>query len=345
MINIGIIGCGKIASVRHIPEYESNPETVLYGFFDLNRQRAEELAEQYQGKSYGSYQELLEDPNIAAVSVLTPNVTHFEIVMAALEAGKDVLCEKPMATTKEECVLMKRQAQTLGRKLMIAHNQRLTPAHRKARELIASGEIGKVISFRTTFIHGGTEQWSMDGKHSWFTDKTRSCFGVLADLGIHKTDLMVYLLDQKITQVSAVLRTLDKRTVDGKWISVDDNAFCTYIMESGAVGTMYVSWTNYGEEDNSTSIYGTQGVLHIYKEKQHSLVLEREGKERMVWDLEEIQTNQNQTKSGVIDAFITCITEKTEPVISPQDVIPAMNAIFACVSSNEQHGKFVNVEP
>ena len=87
-IAIGIIGCGKIAQMRHIPEYAANANAKLCGFFDVNLQRAQELADQYGTKAYGSYQELLADPQIEAVSVLTPNFTHAEITIAALKAGK-----------------------------------------------------------------------------------------------------------------------------------------------------------------------------------------------------------------------------------------------------------------
>ena len=85
-IAIGIIGCGKIAQMRHIPEYAANANAKLCGFFDVNLQRAQELADQYGTKAYGSYQELLADPQIEAVSVLTPNFTHAEITIAALKA-------------------------------------------------------------------------------------------------------------------------------------------------------------------------------------------------------------------------------------------------------------------
>lgn len=109
------------------------------------------MAARYGGKAYDSYQALLADPEIDAVSVLTPNFTHAEISIAALKAGKHVLCEKPMAVTLADCEAMAETARQTGKKLMIGQNQRLTPAHRKARELLQSGAIGDVISFRTTF--------------------------------------------------------------------------------------------------------------------------------------------------------------------------------------------------
>lgn len=343
-IGIGIIGCGKIAQLRHIPEYAANEHAELKGFFDVNFSRAEELASRYGGKAYASYEALLADPEIDAVSVLTPNFTHAEISIAALKAGKHVLCEKPMAVTLEDCEAMAQAAKQTGKKLMIGQNQRLTPAHRKARELLQSGAIGDVITFCTTFSHSGADNWSIDGRNSWFMDKNRSHFGAMADLGVHKTDLMVYLLDSKIAKASAVLGTLQKKYPDGSPITVDDNAFCTFVMENGVIGTMNASWTNYGREDNSTSVYGTLGAMHIYKDPEHSIVVEHGPNEREVYDTDAIQTNDNQTTSGVIDLFIKCLLEDIEPEISAQSVLAAMRALFACEKSAQNSGILVNIK-
>ena len=87
MFNIGIIGCGKIAQVRHIPEYADHPQARLAGFFDLNQDRARELADQWGGKAYSSWEELLADPAIDAVSVCVANNAHAQISIAALKAG------------------------------------------------------------------------------------------------------------------------------------------------------------------------------------------------------------------------------------------------------------------
>ena len=147
MIKIGIIGCGKIAQVRHIPEYAANPGAQLAAYYDLNPARAAELAKKYGGKAYGSVEELLADKHIDAVSVCTSNVTHAEISIAALRAGKHVLCEKPMATTLADCEAMVQTARETKRTLMIGQNQRLAKAHVRARELIAAGLIEIILQF------------------------------------------------------------------------------------------------------------------------------------------------------------------------------------------------------
>ena len=99
MIKVAIIGCGKIAQVRHLPEYAANPNVELVGYYDLNRERAEKVAAQYGGKVYDTYFDLLNNPAIDAVSICVDNRSHAEITTYALYAGKHVLCEKPMATT------------------------------------------------------------------------------------------------------------------------------------------------------------------------------------------------------------------------------------------------------
>lgn len=336
MFNIGIIGCGKIAQVRHIPEYADNPNVKLSGYFDLNQERAAELAKKYGGKAYATYQDLLADKNIDAVSVCTANSSHAEITIAALKAGKHVLCEKPMATTLPECETMVKTAKETGKFLMIGHNQRLAKAHVKAKELLKSGLIGEIVSFRTTFGHPGPETWSVDpGKNTWFFDKNRAAMGAMADLGIHKTDLIHFLTDQTIIETSAKLSTIDKRDASGALIGVDDNAICLYKLSGGATGTMTVSWTYYGAEDNSTVLYGTKGIMRIYDDPTYSIkVFTREG-ETILFDIDKIQTNDKQTKSGVIDLFVDCLVDNHEPEISAAEVLKSMRVVFASIESSE----------
>ena len=278
MLKIGILGCGKIAQVRHIPEYADNPNCELVGFFNPTKSRAEDMAAKYGGKAYDTAEELLADPDIDAVSVCAANNAHAELTIKALKAGKHVLCEKPMAISLADCEEMVKVAHEQGKLLMIGQNQRLTKAHELAKKMIADGEIGKVITFRTAFGHGGPETWSITpGKNTWFFDKTKAAMGAMADLGIHKTDLIQFLLGENVVRTTAKLTTLDKRGADGNLIGVDDNAICIYEMADGVIGTMTASWTYYAAEDNSTVIYGTEGEMRIYDDPAHSIVLKKKG--------------------------------------------------------------------
>ena len=337
MKGIGIIGCGKISQVRHIPEYSDNPNAKLIGFFDLARERAEQMAAKYGGKVFDSVEELLADPAIDAVSVCVANNMHADVTIAALKAGKHVLCEKPMATNIEDCERMVEASRQYGRYLMIGQNQRFALAHSEARKLIKQGAIGKVVSFRTTFGHSGPETWSITpGPGTWFFDKKAAVMGVLADLGIHKTDLIQFILDDTITAVTARISTIDKRYADGSPIGVDDNAICIFEMAGGAVGTMTASWTFYGQEDNSTIIYGTEGIIRIYDDPACSLkVIGKDGKVQTL-DIDRIQTNDNQTKSGVMDAFVDALEKGIQPPVSGGEVLTAMRAIFGALESSEK---------
>ena len=342
-VKVGIIGCGKIAQVRHIPEYVDNPDVCLYGLFDINKERAQELAQKYNCKAYGSYEELLADPEIDAVSVCVANNAHAQISIAAMKAGKHVLCEKPMAVTLEEWEAMVKTAKETGRYLMIGQNQRLAKAHVKAKQLIAEGAIGKVLTFRTIFGHGGPETWSVDpGKNTWFFDKKKAAMGAMADLGIHKTDLIQYITGQKVVETKAVLTTLDKRYGNGELIGVDDNAICIYTLEGGAIGTMTASWTYYAAEDNTTVIYGTKGMLRLYDDPVYSVQLFTAEGEKVLYEIDQIQTNDNQTKSGIIDLFVESLVEQKEPEISGESVLSAMRAVFGSIESSET-GKAVRV--
>ena len=344
MVKVGIIGCGKIAQVRHIPEYLDNPNAKLTGLYDLNLQRAKDLAEKYDCKFYESIEDMLADPEIDAVSVCVANHVHAEITTAALKAGKHVLCEKPMATKLKDCQMMVYTAEQMGKKLMIGQNQRFAKAHAEAKKLIERGDIGSVLTFKTTFGHGGPETWSVDaGPQNWFFDKKRAAMGAMADLGVHKTDLIQYLLNDTVEETTAKVTTLDKKDSNGNLIGVDDNAICIYKMKSGIIGTMTASWTYYGEEDNSTIIYGTEGMLKIYHDPKYCIELIRKDGGKVFYDIDQIQTNDNQTKSGIIDAFVESVENDTEPAVPGKSVLSAMKAIFGSLKSSEL-GRTVRVD-
>lgn len=334
-IKVGIIGCGRIAQMRHIPEYVANPHAEVWGFYDINSAKAELLAKKYGGKAFASYEKLLADESIEAVSVCVANYAHAEISIAALKAGKHVLCEKPMAVTLQECEAMVAAAKESGRYLMIGQNQRLAKAHAKAKELIAQGAIGKVLTFRTTFGHSGPEIWSADpGREVWFFDKTKAAMGVMADLGIHKTDVIQYILGTRVAKTQAILTTLDKRDSAGSLIGLDDNAICIYQMENGVIGTMTASWTYYAAEDNTTVIYGTMGQLRLYDDPKYSVRQINADGTRIDYQTDLIQTNNSQTASGVIDLFVESLVEGKEPEISGESVLHAMKTVFASIESS-----------
>ena len=160
--------------------------------------------------------------------------------------------------------------------------------------------------------------------------------GAMADLGIHKTDLIQFLTSQKIVEVTARLSTLHKKDGTGEPIGVDDNAFCIYRLSGGAMGTMTASWTHYGAEDNSTVLYGTKGIMKIYDDPVHTIVVTKENGTRKEYDVEAIQTNDNQTNSGMIVVFIDCLEKGSAPEISGESVLQAMRAVFGSMESSQK---------
>ena len=342
MIHVGVLGCGKIAQVRHLPEYAANPQVKLATVYDIDGQRAKEMAQRYGCRWTTDMAEIIRDPHVDAVSICIPNHLHAEATIAALENGKHVLCEKPMAMTLPECEKMVDAAEKSGKYLMIGMNQRLTATHMRARQLIRDGAIGRPLTFRTTFGHGGPETWTVERGNIWFFDKTKATMGTLSDLGIHKTDLIQFLTSQRVVRTTAHVTTLDKRYANGELIGVDDNAYCIYEMSGGAVGTMTASWTFYGAEDNSTVLYGTKGIMRIYDDPAMSIKVYMADGTKVYYDVEAIQTNDNQTKSGVIDLWMESLVNDTAPEISGESALTAMRAVFASIQSSEI-GKAVEI--
>ncbi|WP_226619779.1 Gfo/Idh/MocA family protein [Cytobacillus firmus] len=331
-LKIGIIGCGSIAKHRHMPEYHASSGAVIAAVCDINEGRAKGFADLYEAKAYTDYRELLDDTDIDAVSVCTPNYLHAPISVAALNAGKHVLCEKPMATSMEEAQDMIEAAHKNGKKLMIAHNQRFVPSHKKAKELIARGEAGKIYSFRTAFGHGGPEGWSADGKESWFFKKDQAFIGAMGDLGVHKTDLLRYLLGEEFAEVGAFVETSAKAGAD-----VDDTAVCVLKTESGVIGTLAASWSYVSKEDNSTIIYGEKAILRLEDDPVNSLIVQYANGETVKYELGGIQTNEEggQKSSGVIDHFIESILKEQEPAISGSEGMKSLQVILAALESSE----------
>ncbi|MBQ7336112.1 MAG: Gfo/Idh/MocA family oxidoreductase [Clostridia bacterium] len=327
-MKIGIIGCGRIAQERHIPEYAAHPGAELFGYYDFVASRAEEMAKQYGGRAFTSVEELLECAEIDAVSVCTANNAHAQTTIAALRAGKHVLCEKPMATSMEECEAMAAEARRSGKVLMIAQNQRFMSEHVKAKELLALGVIGRILTFRTCFGHSGPDHWSVDrGTGNWFFDKRQSVFGCMADLGIHKTDLIQFLLDSEVEKVKAMTDTLDKCYADGSRVDVEDNAVCLFRLKNGVIGTMTASWTYYGEEENGTVLYGTDGSMKI---RDGSVEVCLQSGDRVLYRM------PPRSSSGVIDAFLDCLICGGAVPVSGERVLSAMRAVFAALDAAKE---------
>ena len=198
------------------------------------------------------------------------------------------------------------------------------------------GELGKVLSFRTGFAHSGPENWSADkSNNTWFFDKSKAFIGAMGDLGVHKLDLIQWLVGQPITEVMALVTTIDKRDSSGELISVDDNARCILKMRNGVIGTLSVSWTCYGDEENGTAIYGQNGVMKIFEDPDYSIVITKSNGDKTFYQLGKMQTNAEQSSSGVIDAFVDSIVRQVPPEISGEEGLKTLRVIEACLQSSQ----------
>jgi predicted dehydrogenase len=163
----------------------------------------------------------------------------------------------------------------------------------------------------------------------------------MGDLGIHKADLIRWLIGDEIQEVKAYVTTLDKKGPDGKLIEIDDNAICLLQSRTGIIGTLTAGWTNYGNENNSTVLYCSEGTMKIYDNPDFPLEIVKKDGEKVYYKIGGIQTNTSQTKSGIIDQFIASIEAGTPPEISGEEGLAALRIIFACFESSAIGAKVV----
>ncbi|RDW16966.1 gfo/Idh/MocA family oxidoreductase [Oceanobacillus arenosus] len=331
-LRVAVIGCGSIAKYRHLPEYALNPNVEIVAVCDLVEERAMATAEKYQATAYTDYETLLKTEKLDAVSVCLPNYLHAPVSIAALNAGNHVLCEKPMATSIEEAEQMIEAANKNNKKLMIGHNQRFVPSHQKAKQLIEKGEVGKIYSFRTAFGHGGPEGWSIDGKDSWFFNKDQAFIGAMGDLGVHKADLLRYILGEEFVEVGAFVETSAKENTN-----VDDNAVFILKSASGVIGTLAASWAYTAKEDNSTIIYGENATLRLEDHPDFSLIVQHKNGEVVKYELGGIQSNEagGQTTTHVIEHFVDAILNNKEPLINGVEGKKSLEVILGAIESVE----------
>ncbi|WP_252315574.1 Gfo/Idh/MocA family protein [Sinobaca sp. H24] len=333
MIKVGIIGCGSVAKKRHLPEYKDNNNASLVALCDLNKQRVDAASKEYGTRAYTDYKQMIQQEQLDAVSVCLPNYLHAEVTIYALENNLHVLCEKPMATSIEEAQEMIAVSEEYNKKLMIAHNQRFVDSHIRARAIVENQELGRVLSFRTTFGHGGPENWSIDGADSWFFEKDKAHIGSLGDLGVHKADLMRYLLGEEFIDVAAFVEKNAKQNSD-----VDDNAVCIVRTETGIIGTITSSWAYGASHDNSTILYCENGIVRMEDDPAHSLVIQKLDGEIIKHKLKAIQSNEEggQTTTHIVDHFVECILENVKPPIDGTEGMKSLQIVLGALQSNEK---------
>lgn len=335
-VRVAVIGCGSISKYRHIPEYASHDNVELVAFVDPVIERAQQFADKYDAKAYADLETMLAEVKPDAVSVCTPNALHAPMAITAANAGVHALVEKPMAVTDAEAAAMVEAASKNGVKLMVGHNQRFMPPHVKAKQILASGILGKVLTFRTSFGHPGPDGWSVDGASSWFFRKEDAIMGAMGDLGVHKSDLIRWLLEDEVSEVAAFIATIDKPG------DVDDNANVLLRMKSGAIGSLVASWTYYKGEDNSTVLWCEKGVMKIGTHPDDQVIVELRNGTVERHKVGAISTNDKQESSGVIDAFIESIITDSVPAVTGEEGRKSLKVILSAFES-QATGQFIKV--
>lgn len=257
-LRVGVVGCGAIGSRLHVPDYSVCPYAEIVALCDIIPAKAKAVADKWapNAKIYSDYKKMLKEAALDCVTVAVPNYLHAPIAIAALKAGCNVMVEKPMATSAAESRAMVDTAKKMKRLLMVNQSQRRFPAHVKAKEVIDSGILGRIIHVTAQFGHAGPEYWSPTGK--WFFDKKQARFGAMADLGVHKADLVRFLTGKEVAEVSAYTARLEKKNA-----TVEDNFVSCLKFTDGTVGTLCSSWTVKGMEANYTILHCANGSLRI----------------------------------------------------------------------------------
>ncbi|MCC3371595.1 Gfo/Idh/MocA family protein [Cohnella sp. REN36] len=188
-IKVAVIGCGTIANSAHIPAYMANPDAEIKYFCDIDLTRAEQAVQKYGvGQAVADYRTILEDPEVEAVSVCTPNHVHASISIDCLRAGKHVLCEKPAARTYAEALEMQKVQNETGKVLNIGVVNRFNTGVNKIKKLIEDGELGELYHVYVSF----RAHRSIPGLGGAFTTKAIAGGGALIDWGVHFLDIVMY---------------------------------------------------------------------------------------------------------------------------------------------------------
>ncbi len=247
-LNWLVIGIGDITTKRVIPAIEAEPRSVLYGV--VSRDRAK--GERYAGRVWTDLDSALSDPGVDAVYVATPVFLHAPQTLAALRAGKHVLCEKPVGMNYQEAAGMARAARETGKTLGIAYYRRMYPKLQRARELLERGAVG-----RTVFAEINCHDWFQDedGRRAWLLDPQKSGGGPLYDIASHRIDVLNFLFGKPVKvcgQVSNVVHAA----------AVEDSATVMIEYESGVRGVVDVRWHSRVPRDEFR-IIGVDGEMSL----------------------------------------------------------------------------------
>ncbi len=314
VIRAGIVGAGFIAEA-HARGYAAQPDVRLTAIASRRLERAEGLARRYDAQAFTDFNALLEVVDV--VSVCTPTPTHAEFAIAAMRAGKHVLCEKPIARTLAQAEAMLQATRASGTKLMVAQVGRYEADQRKAKDVLERGDLGQLrMAFQS--ITSPLPDWSSEG---WLTDLTQSG-GPVLDLAVHSFDYLLWLFGERAIRVHAVAHGADARQY----------AQVTLRFEGGGMGLVEVSWAHPHAEGlmARTELVGTHGRLSWDYDGIASMhiVQEDAGKNKL------LMIGEDSFLTQAAD-FVRCVFDDLPPPISGEEGLAALRVSLAALESLE----------
>lgn len=286
-LGVGLIGTGFMGRAHALAFHNARTtfdlpvNLKLVALADADAARAEQCARSWGfDRSHADWQQLINDPAVNLVAITTPNHLHFPMAMAALEAGKAVYCEKPLAVSLEQAREMHIAARKAGVVTRVGYNYQHNPILGLARQMIESGELGQIVSFQGEF----SEDFMGDPQQPWsWRCEQAHAGGALADLGSHLLAMARYLLGDieavcADSQTVHAQRPASKDSQDQRQIAIDDQTYALLRFANGARGTFGTSWLKHGYKNHlSFEISGTQGTLSFDQERLNELRLYRAG--------------------------------------------------------------------
>lgn len=345
-VYVGIIGTGTISRF-HMEAYKKLDNVQVIAACDINEERVRKFAREYNIPNvFTKYEDLLSMKEINAVSVTTWNIYHCPISIAALKAGKNVLCEKPLAMNSREAEEMVKTAEETSRILMVGFCTRYESPVAVLKNMIDKGDLGRIYYAKTSFIR----RWGNPG--GWFADIERSGGGPVIDLGVHALDIVRYLSGKpKAVSVSASVYNLIGRKPDIKGMgkynpadsseadNVEDSAAAFIKFYNGMSLFFETSWVQNIKEDSfRVELYGDKAgaqlypALEIYEDRHDYLT-----------QVNPVYTNYSKDDQFVFDEeivhFIDSVSKGTEctcPGIDGFEVMCIVDAIYESAKTGKE---------
>jgi predicted dehydrogenase len=303
-VSFGLIGCGDIARKRVVPAIRELQNCELVAVNRAQTNLAESFAKEFGARRwYADWRELLQDKEINAVYIATPVYLHVEQTIAAAEAGKHVLCEKPMALDVAECDRMIDACRRNSVKLGIAYYRHFYPVVRRIKEILQSGEIGTPVVAQINAF-----EWfdpPADHPRAWLLKKEQSGGGPMFDFGCHRIEVLLDLFGRVRQVKSTMTNDFFKR-------KVEDVAIATFQFEQGVCATLTVAHSA-REPQDTLDVFGSKGSLHVSVLNEGTLRVLSESGERT----ESLPPAAN-IHQPLLENFVRAVIENREPLVTGQ---------------------------